>query len=176
MSRYVPPAMLGIPWDFGGSGSYHQWSWNEPGAAGRGAFDAMIARTGRDFRWTVRTVGGAVLGRGAGTDKDDCEMQVLTTLGKSFARLTLPLDSVKDLTTRAATRARITAAAKLYRLADGEERDLTSLDSRLVVVTLIDASALTGTLRVGEWSLVLDTGEVEVDIHPAHVATIERVP
>lgn len=176
MPKNLSPVILGAPWVFSSSGNYAQWAWTEPGNGGRGAFNATIVRSGVGFTWTVRVPGGALLGRGSALDKDACEERVFSCIGKAFANLTLPLVGVMNSGNRVALRSEIAAAASLYELAGGPLQDLREFSGRLVDLHLVNGTAVTGMLRIGEWSLVLDTGDSEMVVHPAHVTSIALVP
>lgn len=166
---------VAVPWEFSRDGDYAQWSWSEPGEGRTGAFDALIARTGTVCSWSVRAPGGAVLANGAGATKDECEDLVLQTIGKAFAMITLPLTSMLATDSRGLMRERIEQAAGVYNLADGLRHDMSPLDGYDVVLHLVDGRQIPGTLRTGQWSLVVTDGHLDKHVHPSMVAAVERI-
>lgn len=157
----MPPAPLigaavatTVPWQFREGDGRALWSWQTS------MFVAVIVRFEGHWLWEVSIPGPTVLGAGTGRDLDDCEFYVLETLGKAFhagfryARL-------------------CEHAAAHYTFSDGIRRDLTPLDGVHVIITLDDERVLAGILGIRDWWLHVTMGQRTVDVHPAHVRSIQ---
>jgi len=143
-----------VPWRFRQGDGRQLWSWQTS------TFTAVIVRAGSVWLWEVSVQETTVLGAGTATDFDDAEFRALETIGKAFHKQF--------------TYARLTErAAAHYTFADGVRRDLSSLDGVHVIVRLDDWRVVSGLLGIRDWWLHVSMGDRVVDVHPAHVVSVE---
>jgi len=105
---------------------------------------------------------GARLGVGKGTNMDNCEDQVLETIGKAFPPEAGYGKWTKD-------------SSMKYILANGMRVDFKDANGQRAKVTLVDGQQLVGRLKLGGWFIQLTTtgdNPETFEINPAGVKAI----